>query len=143
MNTKRMLAAAGATVALGAVAAGCGNSTSASEPPAARATAVKATVSEWAVDASPAKVAAGKVTFTVTNTGKVKHEFVVLRTSKAAGALGTGSRVSEAGNVGEAGDIAPGATKSVTLKLAPGHYALVCNLPSHYRLGMHADLTVG
>ena len=153
MNTKQMLTAVGATVALGAVAAGCGNSTSANEPkpttkapaaaPAQSGTAVKASVSEWAVTASPAKVPAGKVTFTVTNAGKVPHEFVVLRTSKAAGGLGSGRRVSEAGHVGEIGGLAPGATKSVTLKLAPGHYSLVCNLPTHYKLGMHADLTVG
>jgi uncharacterized cupredoxin-like copper-binding protein len=36
----------------------------------------------------------------------------------------------------------PGAAKTLALNLAPGHYALVCNLPGHYKAGMYADLTV-
>jgi uncharacterized cupredoxin-like copper-binding protein len=36
----------------------------------------------------------------------------------------------------------PTTTKSITIDLKPGHYALVCNLPGHYGLGMHVDLTV-
>ena len=155
MNPIRTLTAVGATVALAAAAAGCGNSTSAQEPrstdstttPAAPAPAgdntVTGTVSEWAVSVSPAQVGAGKVTFKVTNTGKLPHEFVILKTAKPAGRLGTGSRVPETGHVGEIAGLRPGATKSVTLHLKPGHYSVVCNLPSHYKMGMHADLTVG
>ena len=36
----------------------------------------------------------------------------------------------------------PDSTKALTLDLAPGHYAFVCNLPAHYGLGMHVDFTV-
>jgi uncharacterized cupredoxin-like copper-binding protein len=103
---------------------------------------VNVTVTEWRVTPSAASAKAGKVTFAVTNTGKAKHEFVVLKTDKAASALGAGMRVPEAGNVGETGDIAAGARKSVTLNLKPGHYVLVCNLPGHYMAGMKADFTV-
>ena len=149
----RTLTAVGATVAAAAAAAGCGNSTSAQEPkstasttaPAAQAPAgntVKGTVDEFSVSVSPAKVPAGKVTFTVTNTGKLPHEFVILKTGKPAAKLGKSTRIPETGHVGETGDLAPGATKSVTVNLKPGHYSVVCNLPSHYKMGMHADLTV-
>ena len=153
MNPIRTLTAVGATVAVAAAAAGCGNSTSAQEPkttastqaPAAQAPgghAVNGTVNEFSVSLSSAKVAAGQVTFKVTNTGKLPHEFVILKTHKPAAKLGSGPRVPEQGHVGEIGGLAPGATKSVTVRLRRGHYSVVCNLPSHYKMGMHADLTV-
>ena len=39
-------------------------------------------------------------------------------------------------------DLAAGATKTLTLNLKPGHYALICNIAGHYMAGMYADLTV-
>src|SRR2546425_1192379 len=36
----------------------------------------------------------------------------------------------------------PGQTKPLVITLLPGHYALMCNLPGHYRMGMHQDFTV-
>ena len=97
---------------------------------------------EFVVDTSVKSVAAGNVRFAVRNTGKVAHEFVVLRTAKPAADLLKGSRADESGNVGETGDLAPGAAKTLTLKLKAGHYALICNLPGHYQSGQHTDLTV-
>ena len=67
---------------------------------------------------------------------------VILRTDKPASALGKGTRVSEAGHVGEVGDLKAGASGSTSVTLAPGHYVVICNLPGHYASGMHADLTV-
>jgi uncharacterized cupredoxin-like copper-binding protein len=67
---------------------------------------------------------------------------VVIRSAKPAGELGRGSRVSEAGSVGEVADLAPGKTKRLTLRLKPGHYDLICNMPGHYMAGMHTGLTV-
>ncbi|MEA2423088.1 MAG: hypothetical protein QOF55_2187 [Thermoleophilaceae bacterium] len=85
---------------------------------------------------------AGRVTFNVHNSGTVPHEFVVLHTAKQAGSLLNGARADEAGNVGEIGDLAHGAAKSVAVNLKAGHHALVCNLPSHYSAGQHTDFTV-
>jgi len=96
--------------------------------------------------------AAGEVTFQVTNEGTRKHEFVVLSTSVPADQFpivsfeGEKDRIDEEApgvtNVGETGDMPAGSTKTLTIDLAPGHYALVCNLPGHYRMGMHQDFTV-
>ena len=36
----------------------------------------------------------------------------------------------------------PGATKTITIDLKPGHYVLFCNLPGHYAAGMHQDFWV-
>jgi uncharacterized cupredoxin-like copper-binding protein len=87
--------------------------------------------------------AAGRVTFRVRNSGNTTHELVVLRTNSPASSLPLkDGRADESGNVGETGDLKVGATKTISLKLAAGHYALVCNLPGHYNLGQHTDFTV-
>jgi uncharacterized cupredoxin-like copper-binding protein len=93
-------------------------------------------------------VDAGRVKFTVTNNGTVEHELVVIRTDLPAGSLPetASGRVDEEG-AGltkldpEAEDIAPGTSKSATLKLSAGRYVIVCNLPGHYANGMHAVVT--
>jgi len=102
----------------------------------------KAVLKEFSIAPSPAKVAAGKVSFSVANAGKIEHEFVVLRTNKQAGDLLKGKEADEAGNVGEIGSVLPGQTKKLALNLRAGHYALICNLPGHYSAGQYADLTV-
>lgn len=84
----------------------------------------------------------GKVSFKVKNAGHIVHEFVVVKTDKRGNGLGTGQRVPETGNVGETGDVQPGASKGLSLKLKPRHYALICNIPGHYVAGMHTDFTV-
>jgi uncharacterized cupredoxin-like copper-binding protein len=84
----------------------------------------------------------GKVRFIVTNTGTIRHEFVVLRTNKPAGNLLKGKEADEAGNVGEIGGIPPGQAKTLNLILKVGHYALICNLPGHYASGQFADFYV-
>jgi uncharacterized cupredoxin-like copper-binding protein len=116
-------------------------------PPAAAAPAalphsVPVSLKEFTITPSGSQAAAGKVTFNVKNDGTVTHEFVVLKTDKPAGSLLKGSRADETGNVGETGDLAAGARKSITLNLAAGHYALICNLPGHYKAGQHTDFTV-
>lgn len=122
---------------------GAGQTTTAAAAPSGeRKGTVAVALSEWKVGVPSAKATAGEVTFEARNTGKVPHELVVLRTSKSADGLGTGNVVPEPGKLGGSGIIGPGAEKSVSVKLDPGHYVLICNLPSHYKLGMHADFTV-
>jgi uncharacterized cupredoxin-like copper-binding protein len=101
-----------------------------------------ATLKEYSIAPRPSEVAAGRVAFNVHNAGSIKHEFVVLRTDKKASDLLKGNEADEAGNVGEIGNLNPGQTKTLSLNLKAGHYALICNLPGHYKLGQHADLTV-
>jgi uncharacterized cupredoxin-like copper-binding protein len=84
----------------------------------------------------------GKIRFIVTNTGTIKHEFVVLKTAKPAGNLLKGKEADEAGNVGEIGGIPAGQAKTLNLTLQRGHYALICNLPGHYAAGQFADFYV-
>jgi uncharacterized cupredoxin-like copper-binding protein len=131
---------AASTVAPKSAPRSAGATAPAASASAARSIAVN--LKEFAVNPQPAAGRAGRVTFHVRNTGKVPHEFVVLRTNKAADALAKGGRADETGNVGEIGDLQPGASKSLALSLRPGHYALICNLPGHYLAGQHTDFTV-
>ena len=103
---------------------------------------VGVSLKEFSVSPSPGDAPAGKVTFKVRNDGAVKHEFVVLRTDKQAGSLLKGAEADEAGNVGEIPDLPPGSAKTLSLNLKAGHYALICNLPGHYKAGQHVDFNV-
>ena len=118
------------------------NAPAATAAPPAAVHASRVTMREFTIAPDPAKVSAGKTKFTVNNAGKAGHEFVVLRTNKPAGSLLNGNEADETGNVGEIGDLPPGSTKTLSLNLKKGHYALICNLPGHYKAGQHADLTV-
>ena len=90
------------------------------------------------------KTGATRVTFVVRNAGKMTHEFVVLKTTKAAGRLAArGAREApETGAVGEIEEINPGEVKRLTLTLRKGHYSLICNLPFHYGRGQFVDFYV-
>ncbi len=112
---------------------------------------VPVVLNQWSVTPTTTTFTAGSVSFTVTNQGTIPHEFVVLRTKTQAADIpvksfeGEAARINEdtAGtNVGETGDMEAGATKTLTVNLKPGHYVFFCNLPAHYQMGMHVDVTV-
>ena len=85
----------------------------------------------------------------MTNEGTETHEFVVLATKTPAADFpivsfeGEANRIDEDAkgvvNVGETGDMEPGTSMLLTIDMAQGHYAVVCNLPGHYAMGMHQD----
>lgn len=157
MTARWMLTITMPFVLLGAA---CSSSKDASSPstagvPSTDAAAAGETVSvslnQWTITPTATTVPSGPVTFDVTNDGTMTHEFVVLQTDTAASEIpiksfeGETDRINEdtAGtNVGETGDMEAGITQTLKLDLAPGHYVFVCNLPSHYGLGMHTDFTV-
>ena len=111
---------------------------------AAGATPVDAQLGEMYIKLDTRSVPAGKVRFHVANIGKVMHEMVVIRTNTPAGRLPTNSagEASEKGAAGEVSDLGPGRDEFLTLNLKPGHYALICNLPGHYKGGMFTNFTV-
>jgi len=109
-------------------------------------TPVGVTLKEMSIAPSQRFAIAGPVTFTVTNSGTVVHELVILKTDIPEGAIPVRaddpSRAQEPGNVGEAGDIDPGKSETVTFTLDAGKYVLICNQPGHYAAGMHTSFTV-
>ncbi len=93
-------------------------------------------------------VRAGEVRFVVTNWSRdLEHEMVVIRVDHADEALAydqDAARVLEdkVDALGEVEEIGPGQSGSVTLRLKPGTYLLVCNLAGHFASGMVTELTV-
>jgi len=109
----------------------------------AAAASVAIVVKEWSVAASTKSITAGKVTFVVRNAGKMKHEFVVIRSNRHHHLLQMhGQQASEVGVKGEIEPFGPGTTKSLTLTLGPGKYVLLCNMPGHYKKGQYLAFTV-
>ena len=140
MSHRRALAAlCAATIALAA----CGGGTTAPSPHTATAT-----VGEFKIALDTAKLAAGQDTLTVKNDGKITHEFVVVRTDLAPDALPTGSdggvdeEATDVAHVDEVEDIAAGSSGSLTVSLPAGKSSCFCNLPGHYKGGMHAAIEV-
>jgi uncharacterized cupredoxin-like copper-binding protein len=103
------------------------------------------TMKDFSLEATPATFDAGDITFGIQNDGPSTHEFVVIRTDVAPDALPVENGLipeDQIDLVDEAEDIAPGTNTSLDVKLEPGSYVLVCNLPAHYEAGMHAPFTV-
>ncbi len=93
-------------------------------------------------------VAAGKVTFQVTNDSKETiHEMLVSPIASEDAVLpfvDGENRVDEekSGDLGEVSELDPGKSGSLTLDLKPGYYVLFCNVPGHYMAGMWTVLKV-
>ena len=117
--------------------------------------AIAVTLQEWAVLPAQDSVAAGDVTFQVSNTGPEDvHEFVVLKTDLDPAALPTDDTgtVDEAGAgievVDEIEDIPVGESQELTVPLQAGTYVLLCNIydeteqEAHYTLGLRTSFTV-
>lgn len=134
--TLAIVAIAAVVVSIGALTAGAVTS----KP------LVAVQVDEFSVFPGTQGAPKGKVRFVVTNIGKVEHEFVVIKSSKPAGNLLGGdhgpTRADESGAVGEIGSLPSGKSKTLSLTLKTGHYALICNLPGHYKTGQFADFYV-
>lgn len=84
------------------------------------------------------KAKAGKVTFAVTNRGQMTHWFGIMR---APAAVHGGTPVASA-VLAKSQALSPGQNATVTAKLAPGRYELVCLIPGHYMAGQHQMITV-
>jgi uncharacterized cupredoxin-like copper-binding protein len=114
------------------------------------AAALHLELSEWKITGTDGgaipPAAAGTMEVRAQNRGQAPHQLVIIRTDTGPAGLpidGTVVDEAAAGDViGKIDAINGGATKSGTFTLDAGSYALICNVPTHYQLGMHASLTV-
>ena len=113
----------------------------------ANAVAVPVLLTDYEIS-TPNVQPAGPTVFTITNNGKLDHEFVVLRTDIAPQALkvdadgGLEEKQPGVTLVDEHEDINPGATVTLYIPLEPGKYVLLCNTPEHFKHKMYLQLTV-
>ena len=103
--------------ALSLAAVGCSSSSSSAEG------GIGVTEQDFTITVSPSSVAAGSVTFNITNNGPSAHE-------------------DSLDVIDEAEDIPPGTTPTLTVDLEAGSYILMCNIVGHYQQGMHTGFTV-
>jgi uncharacterized cupredoxin-like copper-binding protein len=104
---------------------------------------------EYGFHISAGSLRSGNVIVIDRNLGTIPHELVMFKTANAHarlplrkdGSLDEESPAIEA--VADSGSsLAPGETRVLGANLDPGSYVIVCNLPAHYRLGMHQTITV-
>ena len=98
--------------------------------------------------ATPDSVKAGRVTIHASNKSQsLVHEVIVVRPPANGAPLpydeGAGRIIEKKiSDLGEVSDLPPGKSGSLTLRLRPGNYLLVCNQPNHYKAGMWTKLVV-
>jgi uncharacterized cupredoxin-like copper-binding protein len=106
------------------------------------------TESDYKVVPAENSAAAGELTFDIQNDAEQTHEFVIFKTDLAPDELPTNADgdVDEEGegveHIDEIEDITAGSEQSLTVTLDAGNYVFICNLPGHYRQGMHVAFTV-
>jgi uncharacterized cupredoxin-like copper-binding protein len=111
------------TLALGvALAALVVTASVAARPTAATATTVKVTLKDFKFVLSKTRVPRGKVTFKLTNKGKLPHDFKI--SGKKSKMLG------------------PGKTGTLIVTLSRGKKPYICTVAGHTKLGMKGTLTV-
>jgi uncharacterized cupredoxin-like copper-binding protein len=109
---------------------------------------VGATEVDFSITLDDTDLPTGETTFDISNEAEQTHEFVVIKTDLPADQLPTDDNgdVDEEGSgiepVDEVEDIEAGTTQNLTVNLDAGNYVAICNLPGHYRQGMHAAFTV-
>jgi len=105
---------------------------------------------EWKVD--PAVVSGGpgvtNFIFDAENHGGIPHELLIVKTDQDPASLPVAKgrvEVAKAGKlVSQVGSdqLTPSALVSIPLKLKPGTYVFICNIPGHYKQGMYASFLV-
>jgi nitrite reductase (NO-forming) len=91
----------------------------------------------WIKSAAPT-AKAGKVTFSVENQGGMMHGLAIVKApAKAAGGM-----LDESTFLAKGGNLAAGASETVSADLEPGDYELVCHLAGHYAAGQKLPFKV-
>jgi uncharacterized cupredoxin-like copper-binding protein len=146
LRTPLLASAFGLLVAfvVGAPAAGAPDVTSyvlATSTPAA-ANTVSIVLKDGKMAASVKATSAGKVTFAIKNSGKQRHQFIVIRSNLHHHLLPTTGKTANLAGVKGKTKVGRNSTKRLTLNLAPGKYVLICNEPGHYKRGEYLAFTV-
>jgi uncharacterized cupredoxin-like copper-binding protein len=130
-----------ALIALALLVAACSNPAEG----APSGSQVVAELTDYKITVNVPSVKAGKIKIGVRNLAAMEHSFQVLKTDLPADKIpidSASAKAREDGKVGEIASIPAGKSASVTIDLVPGKYVFICNIASHYQLGMHTGFTV-
>jgi plastocyanin len=105
--------------------AACGGSGAAVREPSGT---VDITLDDYLIRPQKVRVPSGKITFNVTNRGRLGHTFRIRAKTRNVLAMTT---------------LQPGETKTETRRPAQGTYTMYCVLANHEELGMYGTLVVG
>lgn len=153
MKARTMMAVALCVATGGMVVAGCGDDDGGdgggTTTQQSGGNNLEIRMDDYSFTPKDATATAGRVKITAPNDGKVVHELVLLKTNRDPGSFDvSGGEVDEkaledsgAEIPGEIADVPPGESKSMTVDLTAGKYAMICNLPGHYQRGMYGSLT--
>ncbi len=108
------------------------------EGAAAPAGSVGVTLGDMWIKSAAPTAKAGKVTFAVENQGAMRHGLAIVK----APAEAPGGMLDESTFLAKGGNLAAGATETVSADLAPGEYELVCHLAGHYTAGQKLPFKV-
>ena len=95
-----------------------------------------------AIRADQTSVKSGTVTFDITNWSRsIVHEMVIVSVDGPDAPLPYDYNKLQVPEeqvkvVGDSGELAPNASKTIKVELAPGSYILLCNVVGHYAAGM-------
>ncbi len=110
-------------------------------------TGISTTLNEWSIVLPSYELAAGASNFNVTNEGVILHNVIFVRTDLAPDALPVDDTIlvvdeTAVDVIARSADLVTGETDKVAVELSAGSYVLVCNIPTHYDLGMFVGITV-
>lgn len=115
----------------GAPKAGGGHDMGGSAANAEHAAGVNVSFGDMWIKSDVTAVKAGKVSFAVTNEGATMHGLAIV----PAPAKVSGGMVDESTFLAKGGDLAGGASETVSADLKPGKYELLCFMAGHYAAG--------
>ena len=106
------------------------------------AASLRVDVAEWSMVPSAGVVPAGRVRITVRNLGTAPHSLMVVRTDVFGEELPLRGDHALARPVEAPVAVGAGTSKTFVIRLAPGAYLLLDNLPWHYWKGTSVAFTV-
>ncbi len=119
-------------------AAGHGAAPAHHESAAAPAGSIGVTMGDMWIKSAAPTAKAGKVDFAVENQGAMMHGLAIVK----APAEAAGGMLAESTFLAKGGNLAAGATETMSADLTPGEYELVCHLAGHYAAGQKLPFKV-
>lgn len=130
-----------------AVASPVATATSAAAPSASPGGAGTISLLEWKVVVA-STMKAGPADLTIANQGTIPHELLIFQSDLDPVAYPTdadGNIIEDGGGitlVSDGENVDPAGTQARSVDMTPGKYLFVCNIPTHFKQGMYAVVTV-